>query len=157
MMRFMPLLAVLFVAFCSDGAHALPTVNKRVQNEVEKSNVADPMSEWNLALHGPMEARQTTGDCRLAGYRKRIAMPWCHTATVLINACRGHCESETALSSDATVQASGGLHVYTTRGSCCTIATTHQVTFSMYCWSGVRTYTIESAASCACGVCDYNQ
>ncbi|CAH1268045.1 Hypp3824 [Branchiostoma lanceolatum] len=156
MVRFIPLLAILFVVVCSGVAHVLPTTDERAQNEVEQpktSNVADLTSEWNLALH---TSRQT-GDCRLAGYIKRIAMPWCHTATVLINACRGHCESETSLSPYATVRASSGLQVYTTRGSCCTIATTHQVTFSTLCWDGVRTNTIESAASCACGVCDYNQ
>ncbi|KAI8508448.1 G protein alpha-like subunit [Branchiostoma belcheri] len=158
MARFIPLLALLSAAFCLGVARELSTADERMQNEVEPpqtGNVADLQmaSEWDLALH---RARQTD-DCRLAGYIKRIAMPWCHTATVLINACRGHCESQTSLSSYATLQASGGLQVSTTRASCCTIATTHQVTFNLVCWNGVRTYTIESAASCACGVCDYNQ
>nr|BAH57330.1 glycoprotein hormone alpha 2-like protein [Branchiostoma belcheri] len=154
MARFIPLLAILFMAFCSGVAQALPTTDEREQNEVgppETGTISDMTSEWDLALH-----RSRSTDCRLAGYIKRIAMPWCHTATVLINACRGHCESQTSLSSYATVQASGGQQVYTTRGSCCTIATTHQVSFNVVCWNGVRTYTIESAASCACGVCDYN-
>ncbi|XP_077861716.1 thyrostimulin alpha-2 subunit-like [Saccoglossus kowalevskii] len=93
--------------------------------------------------------------CHLVGYVKTVRVPGCHEEEVRMNACRGYCTSYSYLSSPATLEASGGTHIFTAKGSCCTIDETHNVAVTLQCQNGkVYRDVFKSAKSCVCGICD---
>ncbi|XP_070577705.1 thyrostimulin alpha-2 subunit-like [Ptychodera flava] len=108
---------------------------------------------WRIECQ-PVPYWQQPG-CHLVGYVKKVRVPECHEEQVRMNACRGYCTSYSYLSSPETLEASGGTHVFTAKGSCCTIERTHDVAVTLQCLNG-RTYRdiFKSAASCVCGICD---
>ncbi|XP_035691072.1 thyrostimulin alpha-2 subunit-like isoform X1 [Branchiostoma floridae] len=95
--------------------------------------------------------------CHLVGVDKTVEVPGCQRQTVRVNACRGYCESIAFPSSGTTRQGSSGNHVITSRATCCDIASTHVVNFSLRCGNLLVPKTLYSAASCSCSICDDNQ
>ncbi|XP_071503446.1 thyrostimulin alpha-2 subunit-like [Diadema setosum] len=92
--------------------------------------------------------------CHLVGYTKRVRIPTCRETKVQMNACRGFCQSYSYPSDWATIQSSGGRQIFTTHGSCCSIASTHDIKIRLQCEDGFEyTDTFKSAASCECSLC----
>ncbi|XP_033105435.1 thyrostimulin alpha-2 subunit-like [Anneissia japonica] len=93
--------------------------------------------------------------CHVVGYTKEVRIPGCHVEYVQMNACRGYCMSYSFLSSQDTLQRSGGLQVFSSYGSCCTIGQTHDVNIVLQCVDNqVYRDTFRSARTCECSLCD---
>lgn len=63
----------------------------------------------------------------LSGYKQLVEIPGCRAEEIRMNACRGYCMTYSFPSNVYTLFLSGGNHVLTSHGSCCTIKTTHDV------------------------------
>ncbi|XP_078000831.1 thyrostimulin alpha-2 subunit-like [Glandiceps talaboti] len=93
--------------------------------------------------------------CHIVGYIKKMKIPGCREQEVRMNACRGYCRSYSYLSAPATLEASGGTHVFTSKGSCCSIEKTHDIQVTLECENGLEYEDVyKSAKTCACGLCD---
>jgi len=93
--------------------------------------------------------------CHLVGYKTTVKVDGCHEEEINMNACRGFCTSYSIISPQEILDASGGTHVFTSRGSCCTIDETHKIYVTLQCENGkqYRDY-FRSAKSCTCGLCE---
>ncbi|NP_001268682.1 glycoprotein hormone alpha-2 isoform X1 [Strongylocentrotus purpuratus] len=92
--------------------------------------------------------------CHLVGYTKKVRIPGCRETKVQMNACRGFCQSYSYPSNLATLQNSDYTQIFTTHGSCCSIATTHDVNIRLQCLDNYEYVdTFKSAASCECSLC----
>lgn len=93
--------------------------------------------------------------CHLLGFKKLVEIPGCRSAEIHINACRGYCMTYSFPSDIHTLFLSGGNHVLTSHGSCCTIKTTHDIHFTLECENNqVYQDVIKSASRCECSLCD---
>lgn len=110
---------------------------------------------WTFSLQGTSADSWRRPGCRLLGYEQLIEIPGCRSERIRMNACRGYCMTYSFPSNLYTLFLSGGDHVLTSHGSCCTIKTTHDVHFTLQCENNhVYENVIKSAASCECSLCE---
>ncbi|XP_038073389.1 thyrostimulin alpha-2 subunit-like [Patiria miniata] len=91
--------------------------------------------------------------CHLVGYREIASASGCHMVAFQMNACRGYCLSYSSLSP----YGAPGDKLYETRGSCCSIRSTHDVIVILQCEDNKQlTQTYKSAATCDCSLCSHD-
>ncbi|XP_053676202.1 thyrostimulin alpha-2 subunit-like [Anopheles nili] len=91
--------------------------------------------------------------CHKVGFKQKISIPDCVEFSMIINACRGFCESFSMPSSPLALVGHKPPEPVTSVGQCCNIMETEDVQVRVLCVNGIRNLTFKSATNCSCYHC----